>query len=751
MFKQSKNCLKHQTVFFIYKMKGGYDAYKKSALVLALGIAVTGCNSDSSKRYLDSSGKLNGTAAVGAAISGGIVEARCKDTSGDNDFIGTVTTDANGKWSAKLKTEATLPCAVRVKWGNPTKTLHSYAYDYGTINITPLTDIILTRAASQKLDDVWFGFGMGSTPTNIAETEVLAAFKEKGYSVPNGSPFTMAFNADHTGWDKLLDEIHTTIPNYADFLQSVMMGTYTIPQAPIDSGSGATGGLVFASFEGMDIGQYSNKPVSGGDTGWKNDWSQIYVVDVSNNPLKITPPNGEEISGGDKAIAYLSNNNAFSTPFENEIYVSILVRVSDPAPKPNVFTQQKLYIGNPALYISLKADNSFEVSIGDKPEEKRNIGNFSHSITYQIVARYYTVDGADNFNRMDYWLNPVRNAGTTPDGTIIRTTNNSGNVKAVAYLGTDMPITNGTETLIDRIVASSTWDGLFTGAAKEPGNGDPTTGNDPLNGKDGATATVNGTAITYAESASWTIGLTRRSSFAAVGSSNTKQWRIVDYMVDTNSPKTQHCGDGVYPLELSFWDGVNAVEATSCTVTIDDYGTYSVSGSFTAVFPKSKVFGSETIISDGYFQKIAQYTNGGGGTLEPGVDGATFKVDGKEFRYVKSRAPDPVSLNSDESYYAVEFDSAFQEQMHPGNPAGMSIKVLPLKAGTYACGYEFTPWRIVQLPFYWKDEHYTATDCSITLTTAEADVFEGSFSGTFKNPSESKTINVTDGKFRASR
>src|SRR5690554_481980 len=148
---------------------------KQSALALALGmaIAVTGCNSSSSKSY-GSSGKLNGTAAVGAAINGGIVEARCKDTSGDNDFIGTVTTDANGKWSAKLKTEATLPCAIRVKWGNPERTLHSYAYDYGTINITPLTDIILTAAASQKLDDDWFDVGMGSTPTNIAEADVLA-------------------------------------------------------------------------------------------------------------------------------------------------------------------------------------------------------------------------------------------------------------------------------------------------------------------------------------------------------------------------------------------------------------------------------------------------------------------------------------------------------------------------------------------------------------------------------------------------
>ena len=87
---------------------------------------------------------LSGTAAVGAPIAGGTVQVRC---SGANVLESV--TSASGTWRVDT-TGQSLPCAVRVTGGNLAagQALHSVALSFDTLNITPLTDLIVANATA---------------------------------------------------------------------------------------------------------------------------------------------------------------------------------------------------------------------------------------------------------------------------------------------------------------------------------------------------------------------------------------------------------------------------------------------------------------------------------------------------------------------------------------------------------------------------------------------------------------------------
>src|SRR5690606_6497856 len=121
--------------------------------------------------------KLSGTAAVGAAIVGGTVTARCAD---GNTFTEVVTTDANGNWTGTL-TSGTMPCALQITGGTPPDTLYSYASSTGTVNITPLTTLALAQATGQTPAD-WFNAFTG-TPVDVigAANEVLDALTDASF------------------------------------------------------------------------------------------------------------------------------------------------------------------------------------------------------------------------------------------------------------------------------------------------------------------------------------------------------------------------------------------------------------------------------------------------------------------------------------------------------------------------------------------------------------------------------------------
>ena len=118
-----------------------------------------------------SSVTIGGTAAKGLALAGATVSVKCATGTG------TATTEANGSYSLTI-TGAALPCALRVV-GTEGSTFHSLlsgAASTGsfTANLTPLTDLLVARAAGAVPATFYAGFVAASAPSASAVTQALA-------------------------------------------------------------------------------------------------------------------------------------------------------------------------------------------------------------------------------------------------------------------------------------------------------------------------------------------------------------------------------------------------------------------------------------------------------------------------------------------------------------------------------------------------------------------------------------------------
>lgn len=110
------------------------------------------------------SSTLGGAAAVGYPIVNGTIQVKCAGGSALTD-----TTTSAGAWKVTISGQ-TLPCAVEVSSGtingvaNSTP-YHSIATSFGTVNVTPLTDLMVANLAGTAATDVWFA---GLTPAALA-------------------------------------------------------------------------------------------------------------------------------------------------------------------------------------------------------------------------------------------------------------------------------------------------------------------------------------------------------------------------------------------------------------------------------------------------------------------------------------------------------------------------------------------------------------------------------------------------------
>ena len=118
---------------------------------------------------------LRGVAAVGAPIVGGAIEVICSAGSP----LTTTTDSTTGTWTVTLSGQ-TQPCAVQVSGGTingaaNTLRYHSIATFAGatvnatagvTVNVTPLTDLVVANLVGSATPDVWFA-GLRTTPTSL--------------------------------------------------------------------------------------------------------------------------------------------------------------------------------------------------------------------------------------------------------------------------------------------------------------------------------------------------------------------------------------------------------------------------------------------------------------------------------------------------------------------------------------------------------------------------------------------------------
>ena len=184
---------------------------------------------------------LSGTAATGLPIVGGDIHVAC---AGGAAISQPKLTDASGHWSVTLSGQ-TLPCAVQVTAGNigsatgaaNSTSYHSIAMSVGTVNITPLTDLVVANMAG-KDPATWF---TSPTLATLKATDIDTALgKIKtawGLSAALGTqnPITSSFTATTTDpLDKALEalakaRVAAGVANHADLLPYVTSVTITTP------------------------------------------------------------------------------------------------------------------------------------------------------------------------------------------------------------------------------------------------------------------------------------------------------------------------------------------------------------------------------------------------------------------------------------------------------------------------------------------------------------------------------------------
>lgn len=186
-------------------------------LTLASGALLTACGGGdgSTPPASDPPDALSGTAAVGLPIVGGTVNVRCAGGAALD-----TTTSSSGAWSVTLSGQ-TLPCAVQVSAGtvggasNP-NAYHAIALTVGTVNVTPLTDLVVARILGSS-PQAWFDEPVFTAFSSSAVTGAVDAIRTAlGLAAALGSadPFTTAFAANGSDpLDKVLDALQDALDN----------------------------------------------------------------------------------------------------------------------------------------------------------------------------------------------------------------------------------------------------------------------------------------------------------------------------------------------------------------------------------------------------------------------------------------------------------------------------------------------------------------------------------------------------------
>lgn len=170
--------------------------------------------------------QLSGVAATGLALASSPVDVKCAKGTG------TATTNESGGYTVTV-TDGALPCIVKVTGtvNGVEVTLHSLAQagttsgstTTATANVTPLTEMILARAAGTLPSDLFANFGAGDAVSGEtltqASTDILAALSTAaGVDLTGIDPFKATLVAatpsnlsGGNDYDKLLDQLGTVV------------------------------------------------------------------------------------------------------------------------------------------------------------------------------------------------------------------------------------------------------------------------------------------------------------------------------------------------------------------------------------------------------------------------------------------------------------------------------------------------------------------------------------------------------------
>jgi hypothetical protein len=201
-----------------------------AALAAAMGLGLSACGGggggDSGNPADNSALALSGTAATGAAISGGTLEVKCATGTA------TGTTGANGAWTLNVS-GGTLPCVVRVTSGSTV--LHSVVPPQAVgstalvVNVTPLTELVVAHAAGGSAAGLFASFD------GAAQAKVTASTVQQAIS---STAAALSGVVDLSGINPLTDPLvaasGTTAGNAQDQLLDRLRDSLAASQVSLD-------------------------------------------------------------------------------------------------------------------------------------------------------------------------------------------------------------------------------------------------------------------------------------------------------------------------------------------------------------------------------------------------------------------------------------------------------------------------------------------------------------------------------------
>jgi pimeloyl-ACP methyl ester carboxylesterase len=195
-----------------------------SLILAALGVAtmLVACGfSGNSNPTITANPTITGLAATGGALANATVTAKC--TSG---LPVSGKTGADGTFSLELAGGQTVPCLVQVS--NGTVTLHGFAAVAGRINVTPLSDLVISNALGSDAATAFASFDASKAIAIMAGLTTAKAYVQiqvtaLNIGVPSGDPLTGVFTVGDAN-DKVLDSLNTALLAAGKKLDDLRLG-----------------------------------------------------------------------------------------------------------------------------------------------------------------------------------------------------------------------------------------------------------------------------------------------------------------------------------------------------------------------------------------------------------------------------------------------------------------------------------------------------------------------------------------------
>jgi len=186
---------------------------RKTALILvfcvaALTLAACGGSGDGGSTKLPPNPTITGLAATGGALANAAVTAKCASGPSVSGNTG-----ADGSFSLELAAGQTVPCLLQAIKGKVT--LHGFAAVAGHINVTPLTDLVISRALGSDAVSVFAGFDASKGAAIAAGLVAAKAYVKTEVTAitggtQSGDPLTGVFKVGDAD-DKVLDKLKAAL------------------------------------------------------------------------------------------------------------------------------------------------------------------------------------------------------------------------------------------------------------------------------------------------------------------------------------------------------------------------------------------------------------------------------------------------------------------------------------------------------------------------------------------------------------